>query len=220
MLRDASIVSVFEGSTVVNLGILASQLARRGNQPVDVRHDRQRLRELYCRSQDQDGFSPSGLRLGRLARHVAFAGLPLTEEFRHLLDRRRTAIFQNTREALLDGLNMLKSRIVCWENAFSSCRKGFDSRPHRLSAQTLWLVKRYCRLHAASACLHTWINNSFELGEFFARAEWLVLCLQRLLSDDENPHWVSAPGADSVMDELVRRSCSNSLFSIVPRALL
>ena len=47
ILRDLAIVSVFEGSTVVNLGILSSQLARRPLFHDGPSQEEERIHELY-----------------------------------------------------------------------------------------------------------------------------------------------------------------------------
>ena len=53
------------------------------------------------------------------------------------------------------------------------------------SPELFELAKRYCALHAASACLHMWCYNEWD--GFFGDGTWVVLCLNRILRN-MNPH--------------------------------
>ena len=79
------------------------------------------------------------------------------------------------------------------------------------------IAKKYCTLHAASACLHTWLYNRSILGEFFARGEWLVLSLHRLLRTLRPlPYTLSEVYVENVAQELLKLYRENQHFSIVP----
>src|SRR5262249_47402206 len=53
------------------------------------------------------------------------------------------------------------------------------------SPELFELAKRYCALHAASACLQMWCYNEWE--GFLGDGTWVVLCLSRILRN-MNPH--------------------------------
>ena len=77
IVRDMSIVSVFEGSTMVNLGILASQLARRGiGQLESVADTQRRVSNLYAQPVNRPQMIPAALSLTRLGVDAVVTGLP------------------------------------------------------------------------------------------------------------------------------------------------
>jgi hypothetical protein len=88
---------------------------------------------------------------------------------------------------------------------------------HDQSPELFEIAKKYCTLHAAASCLHMWIYNRKLLGEFFAKGEWLVLSIHRLLRTIRPmPYSISETYSDNVAQELVRLYRENRLFSIVP----
>jgi alkylation response protein AidB-like acyl-CoA dehydrogenase len=219
ILRDLAIVSVFEGSTVVNLGILSSQLARRPLCHAGSSLDEERIHELYDLGRSQSPFSPCSLRLRPLTTDPAIAGLPTAEALEFdLRDRcRQTSI--EARKSILEDVLRLRERVSSWERAFEPARHRYDSRPHAMTPELAGQVERYCRLHAAAACFHTWSQNGPSCGGFLGRGDWLVLCLKRLLADDRYTIGGAAPWITSVTDELVDRYDSNRLYSIIPHQL-
>src|SRR5262249_45199519 len=89
--------------------------------------------------------------------------------------------------------------------AYTSSPEAFD------------LAKRYCTLHAATSCLYIWLHNRHELGDFFAKGAWLVLCLDRLLSS-LGCDSVAAHGqyVEALAEQLSLLHNQDMLFSIVP----
>ena len=88
---------------------------------------------------------------------------------------------------------------------------------HGQSPELFEIAKKYCTLHAAVACLHMWIYNRKLLGEFFARGEWLVLSIHRLMRTIRPmPYSISDVYIENVAQELVLLHRENKLFSIVP----
>jgi alkylation response protein AidB-like acyl-CoA dehydrogenase len=219
MLRDLAIVSVFEGSTVVNLGILSSQLARRPTSRAGPSREEERIHELYDLGRSQMPFSPRSLRLRPLTTDPVVTGLPTAEalEF-HLRDCCPQTSFE-TRKAILEDVLRLRERVSCWERAFEPARHRFDSRPHAMTPELSAHVERYCRLHAAAACFHIWSRNGSSCGGFLGRGDWLVLRLKRLLADDRGAIGEATPWIAAVAEELVDRFYSDRLYSIIPHQL-
>jgi hypothetical protein len=88
---------------------------------------------------------------------------------------------------------------------------------HDQSPELFEIAKKYCTLHAAAACLHTWLYNRSILGEFFARGEWLLLSLHRLLRTLRPlPYTLSEVYVENVAQELLKLYQKNQHFSIVP----
>ena len=89
VVRDAAIISVFEGSTVVNLGIVASQLIhRRGGKAASDADKQQRLKNLYSVLGDRPPMIPGALSLRPLSVDAAVVGLPEDGELELRLKRR------------------------------------------------------------------------------------------------------------------------------------
>ncbi|HTD53450.1 MAG TPA: acyl-CoA dehydrogenase, partial [Thermoanaerobaculia bacterium] len=85
------------------------------------------------------------------------------------------------------------------------------------SPELLDAAARYCAWHAAAACLHVWLLNRRTLDSFFARGEWLVLCLTRLLRAIPGSERALSPSyAAAALERLLRLSDENALFSLTP----
>lgn len=79
------------------------------------------------------------------------------------------------------------------------------------------MAKTHCALHAAAACIHTWVFNRHAAGRFLAGVVWLVLCLDRLLGNSR-PGWrTSYPSYEKgAASELLRLHEEGLLFSLRP----
>ena len=82
------------------------------------------------------------------------------------------------------------------------------------------LARRYISLHAGAACLHLWLHNRDEFDEFFARGEWLALCLNRILNLFQ-PRRPSPPTefVDNVTQQMKKLYEEDRLFSLIPMQL-
>src|SRR5262249_19745648 len=118
ILRDLAIVSVFEGSTVVNLGILSSQLARRWPLHAGSSRDEERIHELYNLGRWQAPLSPHNLRLRPLITDPAVAGLPNEDALRFDLRDRCHPTSIGSRESILEDILRIRERVSSWELAF------------------------------------------------------------------------------------------------------
>jgi hypothetical protein len=88
------------------------------------------------------------------------------------------------------------------------------------SAELLSLAEDYSALHAAAACIQLWLHNRSHLGELFARGEWLVLCLSRVLSRFPSARWgMPRSYRANLARELARLSEADESFSLIPLAL-
>jgi alkylation response protein AidB-like acyl-CoA dehydrogenase len=213
IVRDAAIVSVFEGSTMVNLGILASQLIhRRGGKAASAADTQRRLVNLYSVRGGRPPMIPSSLSLRPLNFDVAVAGLPEDGELELRLKRRGIGR-AFPRRSIGSAVRRLQNRVRSWDGAIAAIDERPDGHPHRRSPRHLDLAADYCRLHAAAACWHTWQYGSPAGGGFLARGDWLALCLQRLLSRPglATP---SCAVSERVFGELLRRWREGRAFSL------
>lgn len=213
VLRDAAIVSVFEGSTAVNLGILASQLIHRhGGIPESAEDSRRRLKNLYSPLGDRAQMIPGALSLRPLAFDTAVAGLPEDGELELRLKGQDNGV-AFPRRSIVSSMNRLKTRVRSWDETIAAIDQRSEGHPHRRSPRLLDLAMDYCRYHAAASCWHTWQHSSPTGGEFLARGDWLALCLRRLLV---RPGLATPTCAASerVFGELLRRLREGRAFSL------
>jgi hypothetical protein len=198
MVRDSSIVSVFEGTTMVQLHALGLQLDRLTTEPARPDPDlSRRLETLFSLSMPLPAFDPVQLDLFSREGDDAVAGIPL------LLDQLRSA---KASEATLGAV-----RRICAEQQRLAADVGQAQGLSGRSARLLQFAKRFAHLHAAACCCHLWIHNRDILGDFFGREEWLSSCLNRLHDEERT---VVEDGC--VERELLDRYRDHRLFSAVP----
>ncbi|WP_051753603.1 acyl-CoA dehydrogenase family protein [Streptosporangium amethystogenes] len=212
LMRDHAIVSVFEGTTHVNLHVVASQLPslRRGG----LRDtDAVSMTELFTRSGPAPAWNPRTSRL-RLTNDGLDEITQTWEEAVATVTKLCAASDPELTDAL-DSLDALwrghwadVHRVLAEEGNLHSGVRGFE------------LARRHCLLHAAACCVHTWLANRQGPRTFSTGAEWLLLCLRRLIGrlDSASPHGDS-PHAAVVERELVRSLTENRLFSLAPFTL-
>ena len=187
--RDVAITSIFEGTQLVQLSLIAaqlSQLARAGRTdgPVDV----DRLCDL---SVPAPAWDPPGTRLR--------IGDPGGDE---LVDR-----WFGRHESRPDEIAAGPALRTLREQA-TALRAALASGPADHS-----LARRHCALHAAACCLQVWRSNRDGLAPEAAGGEWLALCLERLAGDpDPTPE-------EPVIAWMLRQHDEGELFSLVPLEL-
>ena len=197
MARDSSIVSVFEGSTPVQLHALGLQLERLTIEPAHPEPDlSRRLETVFSLKMPLPHFAPKELDL--ISREAdAVTGLWF------LCDQLRST---TASDASLRAVE----RVLAEYRRLAADVRHAQSASHR-SPRRLRLAERYARLHAAACCAHFWIYNRDLLGEFFGREEWLSSCLNRLFQDED-----TEVDDDYLGRELLNRSRDQRLFSAVP----
>lgn len=155
MWRDHGVVGVFEGTSQVNLHVVASQLPA-------VLHGTEWSEDVLAAVFSRTEAPPW--------QHTA-PGLRLTNAgVDDVVRGWRVAV--EKLQASGDLLDTIRELDALWQRHVDDV----DPAPHR-SARGFAQARRHCLLHAAAACVHTWINNPELLG-----GEWLVPCLHRLLT--------------------------------------
>ena len=215
LLRDHALVGLFDGSSVVNLRAIGLQLRRMAGMRV------------------RGGFGNPGL--ARRVEQIFTLGTPLPplDLSRLILDARGCDDVLNGLAASLDRLDRLSVevpvRILGQAGEIRAGLAGLDAEVLAGSAmddkspELFALARRHCRLYAAAACLQVWIHSRGGLDPFFARGEWVSLCLDRLLSPaagEENAGgdaWSAA--SEEAAEKLLALDRENRLFSILPLPL-
>jgi alkylation response protein AidB-like acyl-CoA dehydrogenase len=218
IVRDNALVSLFDGSSVVNLHAIALQLRHLAKRRAQGMSDSgaelaARLGDLFALDRPLPAFEPGHLSLFNHGCNDVLQGLGMSLARLETLPKTPDvdpellqSIITLTRDILLaldthaNGLSQIP------------LTKGYQEPPEQFT-----LAKHYCVLHLAAVCLHMWLYNRQRLGDFFARGAWLALCLHKLLTTVQP--WREPPagvGIEPITAELIRLYNEERLFSIVP----
>jgi alkylation response protein AidB-like acyl-CoA dehydrogenase len=223
MLRDNAITSLFDGSTVVNLNMIAQQLRQLAQHRAKKRerHDAElgsRLESIFSLKKPLPPFEPKNLELFNRGRDDALNGMETALAHLHAL---KTDV--DVERAALERITTLAGEVLeevkSLDQSLSKMESGRGGAFNQ-SPAIFELAKRYAILFAAATCLLMWIHNRRSAEDFLAEGAWLVLCLRRLLGN-LRPARESLPDAyyESVAQRLVMLERENKLFSIVPLQL-
>ena len=218
LLRDNSIISMFDGSSIVNLHALILQLrpltkyrAKRNSRTMSAL--KTRLETIFSLEKSVPPFEPNNLELFGRGMDDSLQGLEIALDMLEGL-KNSDEVDPEILENLLMLGNLVLEELNAHDEQISQSKFEYG---HDQSPELFEIAKKYCTLHAASACLHTWLYNRSILGEFFARGEWLVLSLHRLLRTLRPlPYTLSEVYVENVAQELLKLYRENQHFSIVP----
>lgn len=218
MLRDNSVISMFDGSSIVNLHALILQFRAivkyRARRNAKIMEGIQaRLETIFSLEKSVPRFEPEKLQLFGKGADDVLQGLEIA--LKQLDDIKAES---DVNPEVLEKVTSLANGILEELDNFDEiiANSGFEYG-HDQSPELFELAKKYCALHTASACLHMWIYNRKILGDFFAKGEWLVLSLHRLLKPwRQLPYSMDKAYSENVARELLRLHQENKAFSIVP----
>ena len=218
LLRDNSIISMFDGSSIVNLHALILQLrpltkyrAKRNSRTMSAL--KSRLEAIFSLEKSVPPFEPNNLELFGRGMDDSLQGLEIALDMLEGLKNSDEVDAEILENLLMLG-NLVLEELNAHDEQISQSKFEYG---HDQSPELFEIAKKYCTLHAASACLHTWLYNRSILGEFFARGEWLVLSLHRLLRTLRPlPYTLSEVYVENVAQELLKLYRENQHFSIAP----
>jgi alkylation response protein AidB-like acyl-CoA dehydrogenase len=210
--RDNAILSLFDGSTAVNLHGIGTQLAQLTRR-VEHAELSNRLAQIFSLTQTLPDFDAAALTLHNKGRDSILQGFTLSLEKLSSIepaDEEEAATLEligARARAILTEVERLRERV-----AASLSDNGFNKSPEMFEQ-----AEKYCALEAAACCVQMWVHNREELGEFFGRGDWLVLSLERLLMRLGRRRAI-LPGEHEqrVAEELQRLYHERQLFSVVP----
>jgi alkylation response protein AidB-like acyl-CoA dehydrogenase len=218
-LRDNAIISMFDGSSIVNLHALILQLrslakyrAKRNEKTNEVL--KSRLETNFSLDKALPRFAPEKMDLFSRGVDDSLQGLEIVLEQLHGLKSE-----PDVDAEVLDQVITFATTALEELNAQDEwlANSGFEFG-HDQSPELFEVAKKYCTLHAIASCLHMWVYNRKHLGDFFAKGEWLVLSLHRLLKSFRP--WqnlvISQAYSENVAQELVKLYTEDKMFSIVP----
>lgn len=211
--RDNGVISIFDGSSIVNLYALILQL----RQLAKARHkikDRaalaSRLETIFTLDRPLPEFK-GNLELFSRGCNDVIQGIPLA------LERLQARAKTENSDVLARTIALTEDLLETLEDQETLLGTIPLEAHHEQSFESFELAKNYCKLHAAAACLQMWIYNGDRMGAFFAGGEWVVLCLDRLLSEFR-PVKAAIPQAyfDRVTEQMLHLYETHKMLSIVP----
>lgn len=218
VLRDNSIISMFDGSTVVNLHALILQLRsltkyRNNRKPKTMTEIASRLEKTFSLREPLPEFEPKKLELFGRGCDDPLQGLEITLEKISLCQEEKDVNLTVLSQILTLG-NMLLEELNAHDEIILKSKFEFG---HDQSPELFEIAQKYCQLHAGACCLHMWVYNRLKNGSFFAEGQWLVLSLHRLLAKGRHlPYAPNEEYVNNVAKELLMLYKNNRMFSIVP----
>ncbi len=224
VVRDIAIISVFDGSTVVNLHALLLQLrqlvksrARYAGQASEKLQSR--LQAVFDLTAPLPAFDGNQLELVSRSGDDVLIGLDLLVAKLHELKAQDESTPNGLQPTVLDQilalLGLVQGELTDLEQQVSSSTFQFG---HDQAPEWFELAKRYCVLQTAATCVFMWVYNRHHAPTaFFSSGEWVVLCLHRLLQS-LLPAKALPPRLDdtAIADELLRLHRDGRLFSLIP----
>lgn len=213
--RDIPIIKVFETNTtnqLHTLGLQLRQLTRPETDPERLQALRARREALFdLGAPIERFFDPWKASLYTHGDDDAVRGLPFAIEELEALRARGDASSEVV-ERVTAAARTLVGRLEELAALEKEHRRKGDKSP-----EVFELSRRFCLLHAAAASLQLWLKSRDVLGGFFADGKWLVLALEKLLT--ERP--IARGGYDArwvepVLSELWERHLQDRSLGVVP----
>lgn len=216
--RDHAVVSIFEGTTHINLLAIARQLPfvlKRGTtgNPDRQAENSDLLRRLFTLSEPAPRWEPRG------------SDLQLTNRGHDEITQGWQAAVQEAEKLASDSApDDTVHAIVTVLHDISRARKSHYTavndwnKQDRRSTQGLVAAELHCVFHAAASCLHIWLTNRLTSSDVFADGGWLLLCLQRLARELGLGTELSQQHMTVIEAEMLRCLADERTFSLLSLA--
>ncbi|MEQ9407214.1 MAG: acyl-CoA dehydrogenase [Fuerstiella sp.] len=212
VLRDAAIISVFDGSTVVNLHALLLQFRNLARRSSTDSVQEATLRQIYHLQHPLAPFKSQNLSLASRHGNAAMNGLPLTLKYLRSLNG-----IDNVEQSELDEILAIGERLAHEISAFHAALSETKfEHGHRQSPAAFRTARTYCGLHAAACCLHMWAWNHADSSNFISGGKWLLPALKRLFEVYLGITDIEFPGTatEVIAEELRNCHNENRMFSL------
>lgn len=220
VVRDVALISLFDGSTRVNLSLIAGQLGQVAHYEEmagtpSVADVMSQLKRICFLQQALPEFDLDKLALTNRGRDdLRFGLLCAAEQFDVQSD---SGIESPSVEA---DIRLLLRRFAQERNILDQAVRDLVAKQGdiHVSVEGFELAAIHCILHAASACYHMWLFNKSTLEEGLASGDWLVLCLIKLLKLLYPREELVSPlrYSERVAQTLLQLLQRNRMFGMVP----
>ncbi|KTD74317.1 acyl-CoA dehydrogenase [Legionella tucsonensis] len=196
--RDISVVGLFDGSSQVNLSVIAGNLVpqagMRGSCSPSQLQKMEHIFNLKCICPE---FSLNRLGLFTFAEDDILAGLSVlkSKKIRPLIRMIRSE------------LKRLDRQVIALHE-----QKQFDPR----SLTAFRLAEHYCWIFAASCCVHLWHHNQELMDKELRGLDWLNLAIQFILNKLNGHVNIEPELQESMAEHLVLFYEQHKMFSVVP----
>ncbi|MDR3502080.1 MAG: acyl-CoA dehydrogenase [Legionella sp.] len=199
--RDVQVVGLFDGSSQVNLSLIAGNLLpQAGVRGTFSVNNLDKLEQIFSLNKQIPDFNEKGL-----------------------------GLFMHSEDDILAGLSWLKFEPL--EPLIAAIRAEIDKLDKEvlhLKEQKLFevrgldafhLAERYCWIFAASCCLHFWYFNKDILVKELQDIEWLTLAIQLILGKLGADSSIKSNLRESMSERLLAFYEQNIMFSVLPTQL-
>jgi hypothetical protein len=196
--RDIQVVGLFDGSSQVNLALIAGNLLpQAGMRGSNQLENREKLEQIFNIKQPCPQFDGDQLRLFTHEEDDVFAGLAQlkSEPINHLV-------------------LLIQDEIANLDQQLLHLREQKQYDPRSLTA--FRLAERYCWIFAASCCLQFWYYNQDSLNEHLKNINWLNLAIQLLIDKLHTNQPIDSTLQEAMADELCQYYEQKKMFSVIP----
>lgn len=209
--RDAAVVSLFDGSTAVNLNALGLQLQYLVEGAASAASNDERTEVLFRLDRPLPQLEPTRLALSARGRDIVIQSLRGSLQSIQRLGE-QGAVEQGLGGTLSRHVTHLLDEVVAMGARLTEVQDREGIHFGR-SAGLFELARRYCSIYAAASCLGLWLHNRERLSGYFQRGDWLLLCLNRVSPGVAD---ISTAQVDNAIRELEAMVLSGKLFSLAP----
>lgn len=201
--RDHAVMSVFDGTTHVNLAALTG-MPPAGRPAAGSGPDRDRvLAALFRMDQPAAAWRPDGAALALAADDTDEIVQGWPDAVAELEDRADGSPVWRELLEVLEAWHGVRARCQAGRRALPT---GADRHP---PVRAFTLARTHCLLHAAASCVQVWRHGGGDPA-------WLLLCLQRLLQRLDPEQELAPAAVDWAAAALHAQHSSAELFSLRP----
>jgi alkylation response protein AidB-like acyl-CoA dehydrogenase len=199
--RDVQVVGLFDGSSQVNLSLIAGNLLpQAGMRGTSSGDNLYKLEQIFSLNKENIAFNGTGL-----------------------------GLFMHTEDDILAGLRWLKSESL--EPLIMAVQAELDKLDKQVlhlkkqklfearSLEAFQLAERYCWIFAASCCLYFWHFNREVLAKELQDIEWITLAIQLILAKLGVDSSIKSGLRESMSARLLAFYEQNTMFSVLPTQL-
>jgi alkylation response protein AidB-like acyl-CoA dehydrogenase len=217
LMRDNAVVGLFDGSTAVNLSLIAGQLnaltAVQSRVSGATPAEDQALRRLFDfgEASDRPFLTANDLALSNKGRDLVLDGL-LAGAAQRIAELERVG-----QTGIGDQVRGVVAAARSLGDAVGALNR--DANLKTVTEERFELARGYCLVFAAAACIHAWWYNGRHGTASAASTSWLTLSLGRIgrqLNDNQMRPVALEGSRDVVWTRLNEQFRQRQLFSLLP----